>query len=460
MRRPLAVFAPLLLILSAQADFYAGFAREDVTPPPGMPMVGGFKLITGDGALDPLVIDCIAVSNRTGVALIFSVDDLQLSREFTAPAVQAVLKETGVARERLYLHATHTHRGVMNWPWSNIGEETKRLVRAHAARRIRAFGSVAKRALADCRPARIFESDARCPGVSFVRRYRMKDGSVRTNPGMDNPDVAHALGAADEMVRVIRFMRTGAPDIAIVNFGTHPDTVSGTKYSSDWPGVVRRTFEGAVGDGVRCLFLNAAQGDVNHFCPKPSPEWWAMRRRGVTSRHIGRSVAGAALSVWELGREVKPGRLLCETQRIRVPTHRASADELKWLKLYDAGRRKEIPLDDFDLNIIVGKNSRVRHDKHLPKHVEIQITYLRFGADLVFVGFGCEPFVDIARRVKNNSPFPCTLISCLTNGNRGYLVSTQSYAEGGYEPLSSLLGEQAGDIVIAEVVKRLKEIRN
>ena len=47
------------------ADFSAGFARVDVTPPLGIPLVGYFSHRVADGVLDPLYVDCVAVSDGT-----------------------------------------------------------------------------------------------------------------------------------------------------------------------------------------------------------------------------------------------------------------------------------------------------------------------------------------------------------------------------------------------------------
>ena len=164
-------------------------------------------------------------------------------------------------------------------------------------------------------PAKIAIARTECKDISFIRRYRMKDGSVRTNPGLTNPDVDHPLGTPDESLQLIRFKRTGAPDIAIVNFGTHPDTVGGTKYSADWPGVVRKTFEGGIGGGVKCLFLNGAQGDVNHHKRFPSPARKALYKDKNKSdtqalsfaNYMGHAVAGAAMSIWDICEDVPAG---------------------------------------------------------------------------------------------------------------------------------------------------------
>ena len=95
----------------------------------------------------------------------------------------------------------------------------------------------------------------------------MKDGSVRTNPGVDNPHILHPIGDVDERVNVLRFDRE-SDSLVLVNFGNHPDVVGGCKISADWPGFLRNTVEKAL-DNTKCIFFNGAQGDVNHVNVHP-----------------------------------------------------------------------------------------------------------------------------------------------------------------------------------------------
>ena len=125
-------------------------------------------------------------------------------------------------------------------------------------------------AVANMVPASLAIGCSEAKRISFLRRYRMKDGSIRTNPGIGNPDIAEPIGFLDETVRVIRIRREGRDDIAVLNFVTHPDVVGGEMLSGDWPAFARRIFERAE-PGVRCIFFNGAQGDVNHVCTDPRP---------------------------------------------------------------------------------------------------------------------------------------------------------------------------------------------
>ena len=431
------------------AEFKAGFARVDATPPLGIPLVGYFSHRVADGVLDPLYIDCVAVSDGTNNALVYCVDDLHLTNPFMAKAFPAITAATGVPRERIYVHATHIHTGPADWPRPGFSKDENRLVAQFADVRVAKLAEAGRLALADMAPAKIGVAKTVCRNISFIRRYRMKDGSVRTNPGITNPNVKEPLGTPDETLQLVRFRRTGAPDIAIVNFGVHPDTVSGTKYSADWPGFTRRTFEAAVGDGVKCLFLNGAQGDVNHHYRFPPPGRAALNAERKTrptaiAAHMGRAVAGAALSVWDVCEEIPSGPVRGIVAPHPMPANLPTADEIKWVEIMT----------------LTSPGSRVRRLKNGPDHFDILVSSLAIGESLAFAGVPCEPFVDIGRAVKARSPFRTTIFTCLTNGSEGYIPTTKSHSDGGYEALSSRFAAPTGDKLVDAQVEQLKSLKS
>ena len=458
------VLALVFTACAVFAEFKAGFARVDVTPPLGIPITGYFYKRIADGMLDPLYADCVAVSDGTNNALVFCVDALSLSNPFVKKAFHAITEATGVPCDRIYLHATHTHTGPADWKRKSFTEEENRLVMLYSDMRVAKLADAGRLAIADMAPAQIGVARTICRNVSFIRRYRMKDGSVRTNPGITNPNVKEPLGTPDETVQLIRFRRTDAPDIAIVNFGTHPDTIKGTKFSADWPGVVRRTVESAIGDGVKCMFLNGAQGDANNHYYQPPPGYAALRaerqtRRKAVALHMGRAVAGAALSVWDVCETIPSGPIRGLVASHTMPANLPSADELKWVEMFDAGRRKEIPLGSMEVKTLTSPGSRVRRLKNGPDHFNILVSSLVIGDSLAFAGLPGEPFVDIGRAIKERSPFRMTVVTCLTNGSEGYFPSTKSHADGGYESLSSKFAAPTGDRLVDAQISQLMALK-
>ena len=361
-------------------------------------------------------------------------------------------------------HSTHTHTGATDWPRPAYSEAENKIVSDFAEARIRKLADAGRFALDDMAPSSIAVAKTVCKDVSFIRRYRMKDGTVRTNPGLMNPDVKESLGTPDETLQVVRFRRTGAPDIAIVNFGTHPDTVSGTKISADWPGFVRSTFENGIGGGVKCLFLNAAQGDVNHHHRFPPAGRAALNARKQSNsraiaEYMGRAVAGVAMSVWDVCEDIPAGAVRGIVKAHSMPANVPTADEIKWVEMFDAGRKNEIPLSGMEIKTLTSPGSRVRKLKDGPDHFDILVSSIAIGDSLAFAGLPCEPFVDIGRDIKAQSPFRTTIITCLTNGSEGYIPSTKAHHEGGYEGLSSRFKAPTGDKLVAAQVEQLKALK-
>ena len=102
-------------------------------------------------------------------------------------------------------------------------------------------------------------------GVSFIRRFFMKDGSVRTNPGND-PNVVREEGEPDNTLTVIRVEDLDGKLIAVVtNYGVHLDTVGGTKICADYPGVLSERIKESYGKDVVSLFLTGPCGNTNHI---------------------------------------------------------------------------------------------------------------------------------------------------------------------------------------------------
>jgi len=440
------------------AEFKAGFARVDATPPLGIPMVGYFSKRNATSILDPLCVECVAVSDGKNTALIYSVDDLHLSNPVFKKAFPAITAATGVPRDRIFVHSTHTHTGPADWPRDSFTTEEKQLVMDYADMRITRLADAGKMAMADLAPSKIAIAESVCEKISFIRRYRMKDGSVRTNPGIMNPDVKEPLGAPDETVKLIRFKRTGAPDIAIVNFGTHTDTIGGTAISADWPGVLRKTFENGVGDGVKCLFLNAAQGDVNHHYRFPPPGRRSLTRHTIY-KHMGRALAGVAMKIWDVCEEVPAGKVNGLVTPTPMPTNLPTPDEIKWVKMFDEGRRSEIPLSGMEIMTLTSPGSRVRRLMNGPASFDILVSNLSIGDAIGFSGMPCEPFVDLGRDVKAQSPFRMTIVTSLTNGSEGYIPSTKAHHEGGYEGLSSRYAAPTGDKLVAAQVRQLRQLK-
>ena len=448
----------------AAETFRAGFARVDITPPLGTPIVGYFEERHAQGVLDNLEANALAVSDGERTAVLIAADLLGIEGvAFNGELRRQIAAAVNIPPEAVYVHSTHTHTGpgagkadpgrtdiFDGTPFYNTFLTTRLM-------------DVARFAVADLSPATLAIGRAEAKRISFLRRYRMKDGSIRTNPGVNNPEIAEPIGNLDETVQVLRLRRAGADDIAVLNFATHPDVVGGEMISADWPAFARRTFERAE-PGTACIFFNGAQGDVNHVCtdPRPGereglhPDFDDVDRGYEHAQHMGRAVAAAALSVWAKCEPVASGPLRFAVHTLSVPSQMPRPEELPRAREYDRlhreGRDAEIPFTGMALTTVVAEAGRMLLLEHGPETFALPLSMVAIGDVVAFTGIPGEPFTEIGRAIKAQSSFRMTFCTCLTNGSCGYFPVASAYAEGGYEARSSVFASTvAADIVAGHV---------
>lgn len=442
----------------------AGFARVDVTPLLGIGISGYYVPRIADGVLDPLEANALALRCGETTLLLISVDNCGLAETAVYDRCRARIAEAaGTAPERVFLSATHTHTSPI---W---GEGDDPAVATYTDWLEARLSDAARLAVDDLKPARMGQGSGVAPNVAFVRRFRMKDGSIRTNPGVDNPDILSPIGDVDERVDLLRFQREGAPDILLVNFGNHPDVVGGCKLSADWPGFLRRRVEKAL-DNVRCLFFNGAQGDVNHVNVHPAGgdmndlfmDFDDVSRGYGHARHIGNVVAGAVLQAFDKVEWQDVDLLAAARRVIEVPANLPDPGDLPRAREYEAlhraGRDDEIPFEGMELTTVVAEAERMLRLAHGPASFRLPLTALAVGS-VALIGLPGEPFTGIGRALKRAPGWQRVLPCCITNGYEGYFPMREAYDEGGYEARSSVFAAGVAEKIIDEGLRLLDALR-
>lgn len=416
--------------------FMVGFAREDVTPYYGAHINGYYHDRFCDGVLDRLEVNALAVSDGESTAVLLALDSMSIKKTVIDPVRQEIAKATGLPLEAVYVHTTHTHLAPT-------------FEKDYAAFMTHRLADCAVNAIADLKPAVLSGGRSQARNIAFVRRYRMKDGSIQTNPGVNNPEIVEPIGTPDETVQVIRIQREGADEIAVINFQCHPDTIGGSKVSADYPGFTRRCFEAAM-PGTRCIFFNGTQGDTNHVNVHPAPGYLNgldvktfddVSRGYEHSRYMGNVVAAAALQIYRKMPPLATGKVRFGQLAVRVEAQKAkSPEELAEARrinaLHQAGRDSELPYQGMMLTTVVAEACRMLDLENAPDFTNLYLSAVAFG-DVAFIGLPGEPFTDVGRYIKANAPFKFALPTCLTNGSEGYYPVRSAYEEGGYEARSS-----------------------
>ena len=444
---------------------FAGFGRADITPPMGIPLAGYFKTRLANGVLDPLEVNAIALMAEDKTVLIIAVDHCGLVRDVCELYKKEISEKTGVPTDAIYLHATHTHTAPIIFAESeNVLVNEYRVLVGHKAADAALF------AISDLAPAKMGFGVGCAPNIAFVRRYRMKDGSVKTNPGVNNPEIDSPMGDVDERVNVLRFTREGRDDIVLANIGIHPDTVGGCKISGDWPAFTRRTLERAI-DGVKCIFLNGAEGDVNHVNVFPKGgdlngmfmDFDDVSRGYDHARFMGRVVAGAVLQVFDKVdyRDVESIRYIQKEYDIASNMPRPEDLPLahKYNDLHNAGRDDEIPYKAMMLTTVVAEAARMVKLEFGPEFFPMVFSAIAIGNVALF-GIPGEPFTGIGRAVKENLGWDLVLPTCNTNAKEGYFPMIDSYNEGGYEARGSNYKAGVAERIIEIAKEILEQIKN
>ena len=444
----------------------SGFSRLCITPPLETPISGYYEARYTKGILDDLYVSAVAFDDGNKKAVVLAVDTIMFSQIQCDGYRKIIADFCDIPMESIFINCSHTHTGPM------IGEDFASdlcgnpLYDEFIGIQMR---DAAKLAIEDICESKFYVAQGEAKNISFIRRFRMEDGSVQTNPGVGNPNIDHALGKPNETVKLLKIERKDADDIFIVNFGVHPDTIGGEYISADYPGFVCSTIEDAVED-TKCMFLLAPQGDVNHINPNPKKgdsnglhDTFDGCPRGYEhAKHMGRVIAGAVLQICGKATEIEADDIKYSVKTVVCPSNQENdkLDEArKIVEIHESGRDDELPYKAMELTTVVAEATRIVELENGPDSYSFTLSAIKIG-DMVFAGIPGEPFTEIANRIYTESPFDTTILCCLTNGGDSYFPTSSAYEEGGYEARTSRLKKGADDIIVNGTTQLLNEIKN
>jgi len=223
----------------------AGTAKVSITP------------VTDEPLHDPVYARSL-VLEIDGERLAFVSVDLAT---FVSENVESACKKKyGVAK--VFLCASHNHTAPSK---PGKGPEYSNLKSFYEKQIVEAVGI----ALSNMFPARIAAARKSFPQLGFKRLIVREDGHARESwmgddhYGPINPDRI-PFGPVDNEVGVIRVEDTnGQPRVIVMNYACHADVVClSYAISADFPGAAASKVEEAFGNGVNCLFVNGAAGNV------------------------------------------------------------------------------------------------------------------------------------------------------------------------------------------------------
>lgn len=445
----------------ADEPLEAGVATIDITPLPGCRMSGYFSERTNTGTLDPLLAKAVVFrQGETSAALVFC-DLSAISLDVSDRTRDAAARLTGIPRDNIAIAATHSHTGPLYFgalrkhfhdravtttghdPYELVDYPTElvgRLVRAIIAARER-LG-----------PVDLTAGYAHEDRLSFNRRFHMRDGTVRFNPGHQNPNIVRVAGPIDPEVGLITLTSRGdvaGTKAAIVAFALHLDTLSGTLYSADYPRYLQQRLRETEGEAFVSLFAAGTCGDINHVdASKPAGE--GRRKTEPIGTMLAETVSA---KLAELGHIEQPA-LAVRSRRVDAELQSYTPEEIA------AAQRDMELVDSRELSFL----RRVEAYKIMALElrdgstIPLEVQAFRLGEELAIVTLPGEVFVDLGLAIKQASPFQTTVLIELTNDAPGYIPTRKAFAEGSYETVNSRVVPGSGEAMVAVAVKLLNEL--
>lgn len=430
------------------AELRVGAAAVDITPPAGVPMAGYYAIRYNQGTLDPLMAKAIVFEKDGAKAAVVALDLIHIPVPMVEKARVMIEGLTTVPAAHVMISATHSHTGPeMGSRLRNVDSEALRKLEAWSAQLPNRIAQAVRQAETNLTPIQPKVAVAMEDSVSFIRRFRMVDGSVAWNPGKLNPKIASPVGSIDPRVTSLFFDQAAT----YVNFANHLDTVSGLAFSADYAGALARVVDSAREDRSHVtLFTQGCAGNINHIDVK-RPE---AQRGPAEAARIGSILAGGVL---KSQREAKalPVSGPLRTRREIVPLDLAPleasdvAQARETVALYGtAGAR---PFYD---QVKAFRVLEIEARQGKPLDAEVQVITL--GREIAFVGLPGEIFVDLGNQIKAKSPYPVTIVVSLANGALGYIPDRPAYAEGAYEVISTRVAAGGGEKLVEAALRLLQ----
>ena len=443
---------------AAESAIRAGVAVADITPPIGYRMSGYFSERPSTGTHDPLQAKAIVWRQGDEQAALVVCDLCAVYAAVTDPARTRAQQKTGIPASHILIAATHSHTGPLycdalrehfhNKAVAKGGSDPCEMVDYPAQLTDRLVQVIAD-AQAAARPVRIDCGTAEQQNLSFNRRFHMKDGSVRCNPGSRNPDIVRPAGPIDPQVGVVlvRDAADNRPVASLTVFALHLDTTGGTLYSADYPYYLEQALRQSLGDRLVSVFANGACGDINHFD--------VTGRQKLTTQYIGETLAATVKAGLPGLNPLTRPQLAVRSEVVELPLRTYTPDEVALAeKAMDTLGTGEKPAMDL-VKAYEIMNFKWRKSGELAALVQA----IRLGDDTALVGLPGEVFVELGLAIKQASPFANTMVIELSQDCPDYVPTRKAFAEGSYETVCSCVEPGGGEMLVASAVRLLKQLK-
>jgi hypothetical protein len=384
-------------------------------------MQGYFDDRRADDVSDELHAKAIVLQNDDTAMAIVVCDIIGTYKEYIEIARSRAAELTGIPAENVFVSATHTHYGPTTLQLAHLPMETE-----YTEWAMERAADAVKLAYNRLRPAMAGHTSAYCPEETHNRRWHLKDGTVKTNPGFLNPDLVRPAGPKDPEIATAVFLDEDRDPIAVLsNYSLHyVGSSHHTALSANYFGAFGRALQRMAGREFVAIMANGCCGDINNndfsraarveHCP------------GERVEQVANTVAARVYASWQQIRDYSPETVLA-----------ADVDMVDF-------RRRELPEEELAVQRTLYESKDDPSDvdwiyaleavsvSELPVVKPTPVMGLRIG-ELGILGMGGEMFCDYGLQIKAHSPFARTMTVELANDFLGYCATDVALEQGGYE---------------------------
>jgi hypothetical protein len=430
MMRFLLPLFTLILTTSLHAEFKAGAAVIDITPPKLPVLVNGGMISRYVDQINTRIHAraIVATDGKTQLAIVVA-DSCMMSREVLDDAKKMASAKTGIPADHMLISATHAHSTPASMGCLGTDPDPsyvpflkEKLVEAIVA---------AQAALV---PARIGFAKANAAEFTALRQWIRRpdrlaqdpfgNKSVRANmhAGSNWDDVTGESGPEDPDLSLISFQtKEGKPLAVLANFSMH--YFGDKNIGADYFGLFSDGLQQRIDPQGKMVGLisHGCSGDIYRVDYKV-PE---KDRPKPTINEYTNGLLDIAMKAYAtIKYEDQPTLAMTET-RMTLPYRVPDKQRLEW------ARRVVAEMGDRLAKTATEVYAREQIILHERQQTEIVVQGLRLG-DIGIATTPNETYAITGLKIKAASPLPHTMVIELANGGDGYIPPPEMHAWGGY----------------------------
>ena len=422
------------------ATLKAGSATTNITPPLGTRIPGGFRPRYAENVDDELFAKAVVIDNGATRIAIVTCDLIAIPEKVADAAKARIADRCDIPPAHVMINATHTHTAVAIADLLGVDEDTDYTEWVPLK-----IADAVELAVWRLKPARVGFASVDEERITFNRRWHMRDGTVRFNPGIEHPDLVKPTGTIDPEVAMMFVEATddGTPISAVANFSLHYiGTDNSNALSADYFGHFDRRMRHYLGDTCISLLWNAASGQINNTDFSGRTKWTASGHQQAVK--MANVLAGHFIVEIQLMEMHETLDLSGDLATLTFQRKEITAEDLKIAEqvlsvpqgtydAYETGPFSWVvgePIPNALVDVYARECQRLAK---LPTQMTAPVQVIRLGAAAI-VALPGEVFVETGINIKSESDAKPTFLVSLANGYIGYICTDKALIEeGGYE---------------------------